>query len=168
MTSSPAQDLCTACGMCCDGTMFGAVPVEEHERSRLSAIFELETTDGTTTFRQPCPQNQCHRCQVYDLRPSSCRGYRCLTLKALDAGEIDVDEGARRIAEVLKAREAVRAMMLPGETLTAARLRRKELAADASRLPAATGFILALTALDLLLDRYVREQDLQMFKAGVS
>jgi len=43
--TEPLEDLCRACGLCCDGTLFGLVPVtaEEARRTRLPLVRALGT-----------------------------------------------------------------------------------------------------------------------------
>ena len=163
MTSSPPhiasdeQHLCVSCGMCCDGTLFDYVETLEEERVPLSALFTLRPGPKGPVFDQPCPHNRDRCCTIYQNRPATCRKYRCKTLLALESGEVGGAEAARRVTEAILARDGVAKMLEPDETLSAARERRAALAGDPSRSPGALVFVLKLTALDLLLDRYFRK-----------
>lgn len=148
------QDLCTSCGMCCDGTLFDHVTLAPDEQVSLAGVFVIEAGPRGAVFDQPCPHAVDRRCMVYDIRPQPCRKYRCTTLIAFQAGEIAYTEAARRIMETLGARAGARPHLLQGETFAQARLRRSIAASvpvDAARN---AHFILTVTALDRLLDRY--------------
>lgn len=71
--TEPLEDLCRACGLCCDGTLFGLVPVtaEEARRTRLPLVRALGTP-------QPCAALGADRaCGVYADRPGACRAFVC-------------------------------------------------------------------------------------------
>ncbi len=158
------QHLCTRCGMCCDGTMFEYVEVEESERPLLENLFTLHPGAKGPVFHQPCPHAAHQRCTVYESRPQTCRKYRCKTLIALDSGEISAEEAARRVDEALHARETVRPLLLTGETMQAARKRRAAIAGEPAHAMDALRFVLKLTALDLMLDKYFRKQGKTMLE----
>lgn len=155
---TPEEDICTSCGMCCDGTLFAHVEVTEDERSTLKGLFSLEAGKDGPIFCQPCPHNVEHKCVVYDDRPETCRSYRCKTLSAFQAGEITHHEAARRVRETLDARERLQPLLEPDETVKMARIRRAAAAANPSRARVEMAFILKSTALDMILDRYFRKR----------
>ncbi|MEZ4406374.1 MAG: YkgJ family cysteine cluster protein [Polyangiales bacterium] len=68
------ESLCRACGLCCDGSLFGRVPLAEREvevarRLRLPVV-------GGKALAQPCAAF--HRdCEVYEDRPAACRAFAC-------------------------------------------------------------------------------------------
>lgn len=157
------QDLCTSCGMCCDGTMFDHVQVKPDEQTRLAEHFTLHRNATGAVFDQPCPHARHQRCMIYELRPHTCRTYRCTTLTAFQADEITHAEAVRRIDEALAARTRTMPLINPGETLARARLRRSALASAPTDTAKNARFILTLTALDMLLDRYFRKPDKTMF-----
>lgn len=149
--------------MCCDGTMFEFVSIEPHEVAPLRADFAIASDrDGEPSFTQPCPHSVDRSCAIYARRPGICRSYRCATLSGLSEGAITSAEARRRIGEVFKARQSLTRWLAPGESLPAARQRRKRLA-SAPAAPGNTPFILALTVLDLLIDRYFHREGQSMF-----
>lgn len=157
------QDLCTSCAACCDGTMFTYVPVTREEQAALSDLLTLETRADDAIFHQPCPHSVGQRCQIYALRPQTCRSFRCKTLYAMHKGEIDSAEAFRRVREMLASREQLKTMMEIGESIAEARDRRQKVAQASARTPEKMAFLLKLTAFDLLLDRYFRDKGQQMF-----
>lgn len=76
------HDLCLGCGLCCDGSLFWAVPVEPED----AAPVEL---DAEGNLRQPCA---CFngQCTIYPERPASCRAFECRVLQIVQAGHHDI------------------------------------------------------------------------------
>lgn len=156
--SGPQEHLCTSCGMCCDGTLFTYVEVGDDERAAVEQLFTLVEGEEGPIFHQPCVFNRDCKCLVYHDRPQTCRIYRCKTLSALEAGEINAAEASRRVAEAQHARAEILPLLEVDETISKARVRRAATAADPERTRTQMAFILKLTALDLMLDRYFRKR----------
>lgn len=111
MTSTAqSADLCLACGLCCDGTIFDVARVAESE---LPALAELGIRTGTRPFGavlvQPCVALDGAACTVYAHRPHTCRAYRCNLLVALEEGEADLADCLVHIdgAKALKQAHAI-------------------------------------------------------------
>jgi Fe-S-cluster containining protein len=89
------QDLCLSCGLCCDGTIFSTVEIDNPEtiqRYKSAGIdFDIanEVTDGKQRFRQPCAAFAAGCCKIYPDRPLVCRNFKCDLLKAYMENEID-------------------------------------------------------------------------------
>ncbi len=102
---APAPDLeavCTACGLCCDGTLFTWVRVEPEELPRLARV-RLPVVlheDERAALGQPCVALEGTRCAVYADRPGACAAYECLLVAALRDREIREDEALSTIREV--------------------------------------------------------------------
>jgi hypothetical protein len=98
-------DLCLSCGLCCDGSLFWAVPVGEGEDVPVPL-------DGEGRLRQPCA---CFagRCTVYDRRPASCRSFDCRVLQTVRAGRRDAAWGRAQVAGMRRVLAALDAA-LPG------------------------------------------------------
>ncbi|MCU1500692.1 MAG: hypothetical protein JWM12_46 [Ilumatobacteraceae bacterium] len=86
MDDADGTQLCLACGLCCDGSIFRAVPlradeVADAQRHRVRFIDKSERSDPTdapVAMAQPCAlfQDQC--CSTYEeWRPRACDDYRC-------------------------------------------------------------------------------------------
>jgi len=99
-----AEQLCQACGLCCDGALFSKVPLAAGER--LPGVEGLALT-------QPCPALErtgtACACRGYAERPTACRGYQCLLAIAFAdqevslPGALDVAREARRRVEAVGA-----------------------------------------------------------------
>ncbi len=109
---SAASTVCRACGLCCDGTLFTAVPLTAEDRT---GVFV-----GATRLTQPCRHLEGRCCQVYGQRPLACRRFDCNLLHALRDGEVTTDgaldivlEAQRRVDEaVVKAGLGGRAQLV--------------------------------------------------------
>ena len=96
---SPAQSLCVACGLCCDGTLYERAPIKpDDDPVRLAAAaFVPQALGDRQFFQQPCHHLHHRVCQLYrDWRPNICHSFRCRLLSQLDAGEIGI-EAARAL-----------------------------------------------------------------------
>jgi len=86
--AAAASRLCTACGMCCDGTMFQIVKMQPGdcaaELARLG--MRIRGKGGEFHMEQPCPALKELRCAIYDRRPTRCRLFHCQQLRLLEAG----------------------------------------------------------------------------------
>ena len=106
MPSAPQSEssLCLSCGLCCNGTIFDAVPVAPADALASLHAAGIATTivDGEPRFGQPCIAHDGRECRVYAHRPAACREYRCDLLKRVEAGAIDYAEAAGVIGEVIR------------------------------------------------------------------
>lgn len=102
------EALCTACGLCCDGTLFSVVHLAADEVDRIP----LAVIAGHVppAFRQPCPALEGTRCAIYATRPGACRRFDCLLLHALRSGELSAAEA---LAVVAEARARIGALPFP-------------------------------------------------------
>ncbi len=96
----PAEALCLACGLCCNGAIFNDVKLEpsdsaEHLRSLGLPIKRFGAELGCS---QPCDAFANGRCGIYAGRPSHCRTFECLVLKGVKAGTIKPNAGLKRVA----------------------------------------------------------------------
>ena len=155
----PSGDLCTACGFCCDGTLFNFGKASPAEEPVLAAAgFRMcNSADGQRGFTIPCHKLENRRCTYYDQRPATCRAYRCTTLIALDEGRITPTQAHHNVAAAQAAIAAIRALLPKGEELgpLLARVAAGEMA-DARLL-------LHAGVLNLLLDRHFRKDRQQVW-----
>lgn len=77
------SSLCLACGLCCDGSLFGRVPLAEGDARK-----HLRVIPSGTSFEQPCSALREDRsCAVYTSRPAACRAFTCKLYEA--AGDLE-------------------------------------------------------------------------------
>lgn len=98
--------LCLACGMCCDGSLFGRVPLEQDEVAAARKN-RLRVLPAGAAFEQPCSALGASRaCAVYAERPRACRAFVCLTYERhrLEGGPLEPRLALVRRAHELLAR----------------------------------------------------------------
>lgn len=90
---SPASQLCTACGMCCDGTLFSFVALSSEE-ARVLKIEGHPVSPEPHFLKLPqrCSALEGTTCTIYDHRPFVCRKFTCLLSRALTDKELPLDE----------------------------------------------------------------------------
>jgi uncharacterized protein len=100
MTRELPENLCTSCGLCCDGSLFADIELKNRRESLALESFGLAVEDGDDAelLMQPCGALKGTRCSIYHYRPTCCRSFECRLLR-------DVEEGKRTITD---AREIVR------------------------------------------------------------
>jgi Fe-S-cluster containining protein len=110
-------ELCQACALCCDGTLFVRVSVTETEAAVLekSGLATELRANNRRVLPQPCAALKGSKCGCYADRPATCREYVCLLATALEDGEVSF-EGALKIVEEARRRSgAVEAKLHGGE-----------------------------------------------------
>ncbi len=90
--------LCTRCGLCCDGTLFGDVELTgRREAARLEALgLDVDTDDADVELLAlPCAGLRKTRCSVYAHRPQCCRTFECRLLQETERGTVSRRERPR-------------------------------------------------------------------------
>jgi Fe-S-cluster containining protein len=93
---SPGEQLCRACGLCCDGTLFHHVKIgagDDPQALRAGGLTVLTSRARTPVTRlpQPCAALCADRsCRIYAQRPAQCRTFECRVFQDLTAGRITV------------------------------------------------------------------------------
>jgi uncharacterized protein len=105
-----AEELCTACALCCDGTLFGSVKIEAEEHVRLPIV----DADGGRVMLQPCIALEGRRCSAYEERPQSCARYECELRKRLVAGEVSLAEARAKVDRIRAQLDVARASFAAG------------------------------------------------------
>lgn len=104
--------LCQSCGLCCDGSLFGRVPLgpDEAPPARKSRLRVLSSGNA---FEQPCSamstrDGQC-ACAIYAERPRACQAFTCRLYdrQRRDGGPLEARlESVRRVRALLALLEA--------------------------------------------------------------
>ncbi|MBI2926245.1 MAG: YkgJ family cysteine cluster protein [Verrucomicrobia bacterium] len=169
-TDSVAENLCLACGLCCDGALFKDVELQPgDDAARLLALGlplsrrQTPTADRPSKFPQPCVAlgADC-RCRVYADRPLRCRQFECALFKAVRASQVTTEAALRTIRAARQRAANVRQLLRAlGDTaehtalsLRFRRLKRRiEAGADDATASTFAELTLALHDLNLFLRR---------------
>lgn len=102
--------------MCCDGSMFARVVLQEGERLPRGSL-RVKRRGGETFFPQPCAAHADCACRVYNWRPQRCSKFECRQLRLWMRGEVDFDSAADAIRGLLALRDRVgECLAVLGET----------------------------------------------------
>jgi hypothetical protein len=124
------SELCVACGLCCDGSLFRFLPVDEAERATYARLgLPVVTQSGRPAMPLPCTRLAGTCCTVYAERPGGCRAYVCRLGDALSRGQVS---GERALAVVREARRRIDALRaaFPGHEPVVQRATTASLAGD--------------------------------------
>jgi hypothetical protein len=111
------EQLCLACGLCCDGTLFGHVrigPGDQPEKLRALGLPVAASRAKTPLVRslQPCAALCADRtCRLYADRPQQCRNFECGVFKALRAGRIEFAAALRLVRRARRQADQVRRLL---------------------------------------------------------
>ena len=106
--------LCPACGLCCDSTLFADVELRAGDKPARLRELGLKLVPKTRTklaFAQPCACFDGKLCGIYADRPRRCRQFECGLLKRVQAGEMTVAQALQAIAAARKQATEVRELL---------------------------------------------------------
>ena len=110
-SASAIAKICPACGLCCNGVLFGDVELQREDDAKLLTKLgvNLFRKGRKTAFTQPCDCLVNGLCRIYADRPKRCATFDCGLLKRVQRDEITapaalkkITEAKRHAAEVLK------------------------------------------------------------------
>jgi uncharacterized protein len=101
------KELCTHCGLCCNGALFADVELaSQREADGMEALGLLvdETDDDAARplLVQPCVALKNKRCTVYEFRPQCCRTFECALLQRVKRGLLSITDARKQIAGVMR------------------------------------------------------------------
>ena len=111
------EQLCLACGLCCDGTLFDGVQLEAGDDAKKLKALGLPVTISRAKvpiarFPQPCSALCADRtCRVYADRPSQCRVFECGVFKEAKAGHITFAAALRLVKQARRKADKVRRLL---------------------------------------------------------
>ncbi|HWH68024.1 MAG TPA: YkgJ family cysteine cluster protein [Candidatus Sulfotelmatobacter sp.] len=128
---SPAEDLCLACGMCCNGVIFADVRLQPGDNAVRLKVLGLPLVNSRSTRQggaealahtmaavprypklcQPCAAVAVGRCRIYAERPKYCREFECVLLKRVKAGHTQPAAALRVIRSAQRRAEKVRRLL---------------------------------------------------------
>ncbi len=109
-TSAAAiSKLCPACGLCCNGVLFGDVELQRADDAKLLTKLgvELFRKGRKTAFAQPCACLVNGLCRIYTDRPTRCATFDCGLLKRVQAGTTAPGVALKKIAETKRRADEV-------------------------------------------------------------
>jgi len=91
--SDLASKLCVQCGLCCDGTFFEDIELEnDDELDRCEDLgLRVDDSQAEPLLLQPCNALEECQCSVYAYRPQCCRTFRCHLLNELECSKISFE-----------------------------------------------------------------------------
>jgi Fe-S-cluster containining protein len=120
------EQLCLACGLCCNGVLFKDVelqPGDDAERLRALGLpvrnarkagptFRSKPEEHDSKFRQPCAALCAdNRCRIYAKRPARCRQFECALFKSVAAGETELVAALKTVRATLQRAARVRRLL---------------------------------------------------------
>jgi hypothetical protein len=107
-----AQSLCTACGLCCNGTLFNYVPLTAADDLVPRPTDRVELENGQSGLKQSCRYYSKRLCSIYNAgRPHSCINYRCQVLKRYARDEISLEQALDEIQATVRRINQIKAKM---------------------------------------------------------
>jgi uncharacterized protein len=113
----PGEQLCLACGLCCDGTLFDLVKLEASDDARKMKTLGLPVTISRgkvpiARFPQPCAAlcADC-TCRLYADRPWQCRVFECGVFKDAKAGRITWAAALKQVKQARRRAEKARRLL---------------------------------------------------------
>ena len=86
------EELCLACGLCCNGAIFADVQLQAgddaEQLAKLGLVVKCAGSNQNPKFVQPCVAHDGCRCRIYDERPGYCRQFDCALLKSFRCGSL--------------------------------------------------------------------------------
>jgi uncharacterized protein len=113
----PGEELCLACGLCCDGTLFDLVKLEAgDDAGKLRALgLPVKLSRGkapVARFPQPCAALCADRtCGVYANRPWQCRSFECRTFKDAKAGRTTFPAALQLVRQARRRADKIRRLL---------------------------------------------------------
>ncbi len=111
------EQLCLACGLCCDGTLFDLVKLEPgDDAAKLKALgLPVVISRGKTPvarFPQPCSALCADRtCRLYAARPWQCRTFECKLFKDAKAGRVTFAAALTLVKQARRRADQVRRLL---------------------------------------------------------
>ena len=101
-----SDNLCVSCSLCCNGSLFSRVPITAEEKTRMGGGPNFFRKGDEYRMKQSCTYlgYEC-ACQCYDIRPKTCRTYKCRLLKRVEANETSEFEATELVAEIKNAQK---------------------------------------------------------------
>ena len=114
ISSDAVSQLCPACGLCCNGVLFGDVELQRDDDAKNLAALGMalqKKKSGKICFTQPCSCFDGKFCDIYENRPKRCRTFECRLLERTQSGKVTVSSALKAIAEARRCADDVRKLV---------------------------------------------------------
>ncbi len=101
-TAESPSSLCSACGFCCDGTLFDQVEISRTDAPRTLAARGAKLKREKRILPQPCSAHKNGACAVYDILPNRCKLFTCNLLAKFSKNEISFSEALATIRHAVE------------------------------------------------------------------
>ncbi|MBO3699062.1 YkgJ family cysteine cluster protein [Roseivirga sp. E12] len=115
MIEENSPDLCTKCGVCCDGSFFELAGVQQSDINEVTRELDMLQTGERLQIKLPCTAHVNNRCTIYEVRPWVCRAYECKLLKECKRGEVSEEEAIKTIDQLKSALEELDTLLLEAD-----------------------------------------------------
>lgn len=111
------EELCRACGLCCDGSLFDGVKLEPgDDAGKLKALgLPVTVRRGKVMlarFPQPCAALCADRtCRLYAHRPAQCRVFECGVFKDVKGGRTTLGSALRVVGQARRRADRIRRLL---------------------------------------------------------
>ncbi len=105
MTDKNSPDLCTKCGVCCNGSFFDLAGIHPSDLNEETRKLDIVVTGDKLQIKLPCRAHINNRCTIYEQRPWVCRAYECKLLKECKQGKVEEREAIEVINTLKSALE---------------------------------------------------------------
>jgi len=108
------SDLCTECGICCAGAIFGHAVMRDSddvEGLKAAGMAVYENSEGRPEYRLPCPKLDGACCTIYQIRPTVCRKFQCQLLVSVKNGRVPLDLALTKVEEAKALVECVKSLL---------------------------------------------------------
>lgn len=114
---SLTEQLCLACGLCCDGTLFDHVVLQPGDDAKRLKSLDLPVTlsrgkEPVARLPQPCAALCADRtCRAYAHRPKQCRTYECMVFQDARSGRLEHAAALRLVRRARRQADRVRQLL---------------------------------------------------------
>lgn len=109
------SSLCTECGICCAGAIFGHAVMREGddvEGLAEAGMAVYRNDEGQPEYLLPCPKLDGACCTIYDIRPTVCHKFQCQLLVSVKGEHVPMETALEKVADGKEQIARIMAMLL--------------------------------------------------------
>ena len=110
-TNFRSEDLCLSCGLCCNGSIFSVIPLDNTLKRQLPLHYLADKKHQL--LQLPCTHYVENKCGIYNTpeKPHACSQFRCRLLFQLEDGKSSVKESLDTIKEAKAQIEEIQTLL---------------------------------------------------------